>query len=162
MHRREVEVTAPLVRRLLDAQMPALADETLRRVDPWGTDHAIWRLGNDLVVRFPRIEWAADQPAREAIVLPFLAPRLPVAVPEPVAVGEPGFGYPYPWAVHRWIAGERAPPSGTTSSSPRSSLGSCNASNGSSRVPLRQLAGGRGPSRTTTQRPGQPSIRHVI
>jgi aminoglycoside phosphotransferase (APT) family kinase protein len=31
-----------------------------------------------------------------------------VAVPEPIAVGAPGDGYPYPWAVHRWIPGEAA------------------------------------------------------
>ena len=35
---------------------------------------------------------------------------LPVAVPEPVAVGAPGLGYPYPWAVQRWIPGRGAAP----------------------------------------------------
>jgi aminoglycoside phosphotransferase (APT) family kinase protein len=44
----------------------------------------------------------------EATWLPQLAPHLPVAVPEPVALGEPGEGYPYRWAVHRWIPGELA------------------------------------------------------
>jgi aminoglycoside phosphotransferase (APT) family kinase protein len=29
-------------------------------------------------------------------------------VPDPIAVGEPGDGYPFRWAVHRWIAGEGA------------------------------------------------------
>lgn len=40
--------------------------------------------------------------------LPRLAPSLPAAVPEPVAVGEPADGYPYRWAVHRWLPGEGA------------------------------------------------------
>jgi len=31
-------------------------------------------------------------------------------VPEPVALGEPGEGYPYRWAVHSWISGEGAAP----------------------------------------------------
>lgn len=62
----------------------------------------------NLVVRMPRIGWAASQIAREATWLPRLAPYLPVAVPEPVAIGEPGDGYPFPWAVHRWIPGEGA------------------------------------------------------
>lgn len=108
MHVDEVDVDDALVRRLLAAQMPDLADRPLTVVEPWGTDNAIWRLGDDLVVRLPRIGWAAGQIGREATWLPRLAPHLPVAVPEPVAVGAPGEGYPYPWAVHRWIPGDAA------------------------------------------------------
>jgi aminoglycoside phosphotransferase (APT) family kinase protein len=33
---------------------------------------------------------------------------LPVAIPAVVAVGEPAEGYPWPWAVHRWLDGEPA------------------------------------------------------
>jgi len=103
-------VDAALVRRLLTAQMPHLAELPLTPVEPWGTDNAIWRLGDDLVVRLPRIHWASGQPDLEASWLPRLAPYLPVEVPEPVAVGEPGEGYPYRWSVHGWIAGEGAMP----------------------------------------------------
>ena len=60
------------------------------------------------MVRLPRIHWAAEQIDREATWLPRLAPHLSVAVPEQVAVGEPGAGYPYRWAVHRWIPGDGA------------------------------------------------------
>ena len=108
MHPDEVDVDHLLVRRLLATQMPKLANRPLVKVEPWGTDNAIWRLGNDLVVRLPRIHWATQQIEREATWLPRLAPHLPVSIPEPVAVGEPGEGYPYQWAVHRWIAGEGA------------------------------------------------------
>jgi aminoglycoside phosphotransferase (APT) family kinase protein len=108
MHDEEVEVDDTLVRRLLTAQMPDLADRPLAKVEPWGTDNAIWRLGDDLVVRLPRIHWATKQIEQEATWLPRLAPHLSVGVPEPVAIGEPGAGYPYRWAVHRWIPGEGA------------------------------------------------------
>lgn len=108
MHDDEVEVDDALVRGLLASQMPALADLPLVVVEPWGTDNAIWRLGTDLVVRLPRIHWAAGQVELEAHWLPRLAPHLPVAIPEPVAIGEPGNDYPYRWAVHRWIPGEGA------------------------------------------------------
>jgi aminoglycoside phosphotransferase (APT) family kinase protein len=108
MHAEEVHVDEALVRQLLVQQMRQLADLPLAIVEPWGTDNAIWRLGADLVVRFPRIHWAAGQIARETTWLPRLAPYVPVEVPEPVAVGEPGCGYPYRWAVHRWIPGEGA------------------------------------------------------
>jgi aminoglycoside phosphotransferase (APT) family kinase protein len=108
MHDDEIEVDERLVRLLLATQLPHLADLPLVLVEPWGTDNAIWRLGADLVVRLPRIHWAAGQPELEARWLPRLAPHLPVAVPDPVAVGVPAHGYPYPWAVHRWITGEGA------------------------------------------------------
>ncbi len=108
MHEAEVDVSETLVRSLLAAQMPELADQQLTVVEPWGTDNAIWRLGDDLVVRLPRIHWAVDQIDRDATWLPRLAPRLPVLIPEPVEVGEPGSGYPYRWAIHRWIPGEGA------------------------------------------------------
>lgn len=111
MHEDEVAVDEPLVRRLLSAQMPELADLPLVKVEPWGTDNAIWRLGEDLMVRLPRIHWASGQTSHEATWLPRLAPFVPVPVPEPVAVGEPDLDYPWNWAVLRWLPGVAASPS---------------------------------------------------
>jgi aminoglycoside phosphotransferase (APT) family kinase protein len=50
MHEDEIEVDEALVRGLLSAQFPDLAARPLTLVEPWGTDNAIWRLGDDLVV----------------------------------------------------------------------------------------------------------------
>lgn len=108
MHEGEVEVNDELVRSLLGSQMPSIAHLPLVIVEPWGTDNAIWRLGSELVVRLPRIHWAAGQVELEALWLPRLAPNLPVAIPEPFAMGIPSNDYPYRWAVHRWIPGEGA------------------------------------------------------
>ena len=108
MHEHEAEIDEALVRRLLAAQMPGLAALPLVIVEPWGTDNAIWRLGDDLVVRLPRIDGARGQVDKEAQWLPLIAPHLSVEVPQPVAVGEPAIGYPYRWGVHRWIDGESA------------------------------------------------------
>jgi aminoglycoside phosphotransferase (APT) family kinase protein len=110
MHDDEVDVDGALVGRLLAAQFPDLAGLPLAVVEPWGTDNGVWRLGDDLVVRLPRMAWAQGQVTREARWLPELAPHLPIAVPEPIAVGEPALGYPYRWAIHRWIRGELAEP----------------------------------------------------
>jgi aminoglycoside phosphotransferase (APT) family kinase protein len=108
MHADEVEVDVDLVRRLLAAQHPDLAALTLRPVPSAGTDNALFRLGEDLVVRLPRIHWAADDVAKEQRWLPRLAPELPLAIPEPVAAGRPGEGYAWPWSVQRWLDGEEA------------------------------------------------------
>ena len=97
-----------LVLGLIRSQMPSFSDLPLAIVEPWGTDNAIWRLGPELVVRLPRIHWAVGQVALEARWLPPLASHLPIAIPQPVALGVPSENYPYPWAVHRWIPGEGA------------------------------------------------------
>ncbi|MEH0822731.1 MULTISPECIES: aminoglycoside phosphotransferase family protein [unclassified Micromonospora] len=105
MHDDEVPTDVGLVRRLLAAQFPRWADLPVEAVPSAGTSNAIYRLGEDLVVRLPRIGDAVEQVRFEYEWLPRLAPGLPVRVPQPVALGAPGAGYPWPWAVNRWIDG---------------------------------------------------------
>jgi aminoglycoside phosphotransferase (APT) family kinase protein len=101
-------IEVALARRLVDAQFPQWAGLLLRPVDPAGSDHVIYRLGEELTVRLPRHPGAIGQAAKERQWLPQLAPHLPLAVPVPVGVGEPGFGYPWQWALSRWLEGEVA------------------------------------------------------
>ena len=106
MHADELDVDVALVRRLLAAQLPEWAALPLEPVASTGTVNAIFRLGDDMAVRLPRVEWWAADLEKELHWLPRLAPQLPLAVPEPLATGEPGEGYPWHWAVYRWLAGE--------------------------------------------------------
>ena len=108
MHANEVETDIALVRRLLAAQMPEWAQLSITPVRSGGTDHAIYRLGEDLALRLPRIESATTQAEKEFVWLPRLAPLLPLAIPVPLAKGAPGEGYPWKWSVYRWLAGETA------------------------------------------------------
>jgi aminoglycoside phosphotransferase (APT) family kinase protein len=110
MHRDEFPIDEPLVRRLVSTQFPEWADFDLQRVESWGTDNAIFRLGPDLAVRLPRIERAAPQVEKEWHWLPRLAPQLPLPIPVPVAKGQPGSGFPWVWSVSRWLEGETATP----------------------------------------------------
>jgi len=110
MHEDEVDTDIPLVSRLLATQFPRWADLPLRPVEPAGTDNAIYRLGGSMSVRLPRIEWAVEQPMKEHTWLPRLAPRLSLAIPEPLALGEPGEGYPWHWSICTWLPGELASP----------------------------------------------------
>lgn len=105
LHADQIDTSVSLVQRLVAEQFPQWADLTVRRVEAFGTDHHLYRLGDDLVARLPIIGWAVDQARSDERWLPVLAPHLPVALPVPLAVGEPGHGYPFPWAVVPWIPG---------------------------------------------------------
>jgi aminoglycoside phosphotransferase (APT) family kinase protein len=108
MHADQVHTDVDLVRRLLAGQLPQWADLPIHPVESYGTDHDIYRVGDELSVRLPRIEWGTTQAAKEAEWLPRLAPHLPLALPEQVAAGQPGEGYPFDWSVYTWLPGENA------------------------------------------------------
>ena len=108
MHADEVDTSVDLVRGLLVSQYPQWAELPIERVASAGTDNAMYRLGDELAVRLPRIHWAVANVAKEQQWLPRLAPHLPLSVPVPVAVGAPEAAFPFPWSIVRWLPGELA------------------------------------------------------
>ncbi|MDJ0714643.1 MAG: aminoglycoside phosphotransferase family protein [Prochloraceae cyanobacterium] len=108
MHANEVSTEVSLVRRLITSQFPQWANLAIKPVVSAGTDNAIFRLGQDLSVRLPRIDWAEAQVDKEHKWMPRLAPHLPLAIPLPLAKGEPDEKYPYNWSVYKWLKGENA------------------------------------------------------
>lgn len=101
-----VDLDEQLVRRLVAAQFPRWAHLPVAPVDRQGWDNRTFRLGDDLVVRLPSAVGYVPGVAKEERCLPPLARHLPLPVPEPVATGRPGAGYPYPWSVRRWLPGD--------------------------------------------------------
>jgi len=108
MHADEVHTDVALVRRLLADQFSPWADLPIRPVSSYGTDHDIYRIGEHLSARLPRIGWATKQAEMEKRWLPRLAPHLPLKVPVQVAMGRPAFGYPFDWSIYEWLPGEAA------------------------------------------------------
>ncbi|MFF4779197.1 aminoglycoside phosphotransferase family protein [Microtetraspora fusca] len=108
MHADEIHTDVDLVRRLIADQFPQWADLAIEPVTSYGTDHDIYRLGDHLSVRLPRIGWATGQAAKEARWLPTLAPHLPLAVPVQVAAGQPAEDYPFTWSIYEWLPGQNA------------------------------------------------------
>ena len=100
--------TLQRVQRLVARQFPQWASEELRPVPNQGWDNRSYRLGCDKVLRLPSAERYAPQVLKEQTWLPRLAPHLPVAIPEPLALGLPDGDYPWHWSVMRWIDGETA------------------------------------------------------
>jgi aminoglycoside phosphotransferase (APT) family kinase protein len=109
MHADELEIDAPLVRRLLVEQFPEWADRPLSGIEPAGTENAIFRLGDGLSVRLARRHGPTEPGGKELDWLPKLAPVLPLEVPVPVAQGHPTAEYPWFWDVQTWVEGETMP-----------------------------------------------------
>lgn len=114
MHHDQLPVDAGLVARLVADQFPAWAGWPVTEVRGGGTVNAIFRIGDELAARLPlrpdrpdrvRAALRAEQQAARRLV-----GRTTVPVPAPVALGEPGPGYPLPWSVQRWLPGHPATP----------------------------------------------------
>lgn len=109
MHADELDIDEALVRRLMREQFPEWADLPLRRVEPAGTDNAIFRLGDDRSVRLARRNGPTQPGGKEFDWLPTLAPLLPLEIPIPVAQGRPTDDYPWFWDVFTWLEGRSGP-----------------------------------------------------
>ncbi|WP_431875439.1 aminoglycoside phosphotransferase family protein [Micromonospora marina] len=107
---RRIPVDAAQVRRLVADQFPHLGNLRIEPVANGGWDNWTFHLGSELLVRLPSAAEYALAVDKEHRWLPALAARLPLPVPGPVARGEPGAGYPYPWSIYRWLDGETARP----------------------------------------------------
>ena len=100
----EIDVDEALVRALLREQFPDLAGLP---IEPFaeGWDYAVWRVGADLAFRVPRRAIAIPGVEREIVVLPGIAPLLPLPMPVPIHVGRGGERYPWPFFGARLIRG---------------------------------------------------------
>ena len=109
MHADELTISAAVVRELINAQFPRWRELPVRRVASSGTVNAMFRLGDRLAARFP-LQGADPAAVRreladEAAAARELAAATRFPVPESVAIGEPGPGYPLSWSVQTWLPG---------------------------------------------------------
>lgn len=100
----EVDISTDLVRRLVARQFPDLDG---LQVEPLasGWDNALFRLGDDLVVRMPRRRLGVPLIDHEQRWLPVIAPRLPLPIPAPVRCGVADDVFPWPWSICPYFPG---------------------------------------------------------
>ncbi|MEZ0114562.1 aminoglycoside phosphotransferase (APT) family kinase protein [Catenulispora sp. EB89] len=98
-------IDAALVKRLIAAQFRQWAGLPVTPVELDGWDNRTYRLGEDMTVRLPTAAGYVAGIAKENEWLPRLAPQLPLPIPQVLATGEPGEGYPHPWSVRGWLPG---------------------------------------------------------
>jgi aminoglycoside phosphotransferase (APT) family kinase protein len=104
------DITPAVVARLVAEQFPQWAGLPVERVAVDGWDNTTFRLGDALSVRLPSTDAYVAQVHKEHRWLPILARHLPLPIPEPVAMGQPGGGFSRPWSIYRWIEGSPASP----------------------------------------------------
>lgn len=105
LHDDEVDIDASVVARLLEDQFPRWHGRPIEPVRSSGTDNVTFRVGGDLAVRLPRTASTQGQAEKDLTWLPRLAPHLPLAVPQPLALGQPNEEFPFTWGVYRWLEG---------------------------------------------------------
>lgn len=114
MHPDQVHVSDVLVRRLIDDQFPQWRGLPVRPVASHGTVNALFRIGDGIAARFPLrpagghrrpVSRTRDWLISEAAAARELLGRTRFCTPEPLVIGEPGAGFPLPWAVQTWLPG---------------------------------------------------------
>lgn len=100
----EIEVSAGLAAMLIEEQFPELVPVRLEALGV-GWDNTAFRVNDAFVFRFPRRELAVPLIAKEAIVLPWLAQKVPLSLPCPKFVGTPCERYPWPFLGSTYVSG---------------------------------------------------------
>lgn len=112
LHADQLPISTATVHQLLSEQFPAWAGQPITRSHAEGTVHAIFRIGDQRVARFPlraadprEVEQAIES---EAAALTEVAEHLETEVPSHLATGQPGAGYPLPFGIWTWLPGHTA------------------------------------------------------
>lgn len=103
-----MDITESLVQKLIQEQFPQWAHLPITPVAVSGWDNRTFHLGSQMSVRLPSGQYYAAKVLKEQTWLPFLAPHLSLAVPQPVAMGKPSTDYPWNWSIFQWINGTSA------------------------------------------------------
>ncbi len=109
----ELSFDETFIRGLLSEQAPQWAGLPIRPVPSSGTDNALYRLGDDLVLRIPRRPSAIRLLRKELDWLPRLA-GLPLAIPHVHFRGLAPVDDGCPFGVFDWIDGDIATPDAIT------------------------------------------------
>jgi aminoglycoside phosphotransferase (APT) family kinase protein len=109
MHPNQLSLSVATVQTLVAEQFPQWRTLPVQAVAAQGTVNALFRIGDRFLARFPLQPGDVESTRRwlesEAEAARQLLGRTRFLTPEPVALGEPGPGYPLPWSVQTWLPG---------------------------------------------------------
>ena len=107
----EVDITPRLAADLIREQFPGVGVRQVT-VLATGWDNVAFLADGQWLFRFPRRAVALPGVQREIAVLPRLAPRLPLPIPDPQFIGQPSARYPWPFFGARLLPGGELSDSG--------------------------------------------------
>lgn len=109
MHENELEIDENFANTLIETQCPQWSGLPIAPVISSGTDNALFRLGNEYIIRLPRIEWESGSVSKsinkEYEWLPKIAKFLKIPISEPIFKGHPDKSYPWSWLISKWNEG---------------------------------------------------------
>lgn len=111
----EIIVSPELASRLIGTQFPEL-DGAPAVCIASGWDNTVYLVAGTWIFRFPRRQAALPCTITELAVLPVIAGRLPLPVPLPRYIGEPGPDFPWPFWGARLLPGTELADSGLAGS----------------------------------------------
>lgn len=103
----DVEISETVATGLLNSQFPELQLSRIELIGE-GWDNAAYLVNEEWVFRFPRRKMGGELIETECRLLPYLAGRLPLPIPNPVFIGSPEGDYPYSFAGYSYLAGTPA------------------------------------------------------
>lgn len=122
MHPNQLTISFDTVQSLVSAQFPQWSGLVIAEILSEGTVNALFRIGDEPVARFPLQRPDYEDVRRlleaEAHNAAELLGRTRFPTPEPVAIGEPGGGYPVAWSIQTWVPGTVASPNDPHASIP--------------------------------------------
>jgi len=103
----EFVIDPSLAKKLIDDQFPELRPATLELIGE-GWDNFVFRVNSEFVFRFPRRKLGADLIQNEAILLPKIQPRLPIAIPQVLFHGQSTDEFQWSFLGYRYLPGTTA------------------------------------------------------
>lgn len=97
-------ITENEAKNLIEEQFPILKPVTIKKFGE-GFDNSAFVVNETFIFRFPRRELAAELINTENRLLPVLATKLPISVPNPDFIGVPGGDYPWSFSGYRSLNG---------------------------------------------------------
>lgn len=110
MHHNELIINNSTVKALIKTQCPQWKNLPLELVSSSGTEHTLFRMGNDYIIRLPRVEWTSGNVnknvEKEFKWIPQISNFLKIPISKPVFKGHSDQNYPWSWTIIKWNDGQ--------------------------------------------------------
>jgi aminoglycoside phosphotransferase (APT) family kinase protein len=106
MHEESIALDPTLIQGLIQTHLPEYSNLEISEIKSPGTENRIFRLGADMVCRFPYLK--TSRPALEIEAEQFLMFKrnCSLLVPQPIEIVDESDSYPNCWSVYTYIDGE--------------------------------------------------------